>query len=817
MIQKRLFIYLIIGILSLANLGSIPPPVNPTKPIKYNATDLARIMDQVQTGEVRPDEVVVRLLPNMEIDSVEKCAGITPSTTHQTSQIENKIQVIQLKSIPLSIALQTIQDCPGVLYVEPNFKIHSTENIPNDPYFENKQFGLQNINAPKGWDYSIGSSLVTIAILDSGVDLTHPDLAEKIVPGYDFVNKDSIPQDDFGHGTHVAGIAAAVTNNNFGVAGVSWEARIMPLKVLDSTGSGYSSDSAQAIIWAADHGAKVINMSFGTISPSSAMLDAINYAYSMGVTMVAASGNEGINGILFPAKYNHVIAVGATDITNNRGSFSNYGSELDLVAPGVNIYSTIMSGGIGLKTGTSMATPFVSGLAALLAGLSGDSSPDEIELAMINSALDLGATGKDIYYGNGLIQVDGSLIQFLPPLSFSKTNPINSSINESTDRLYSWGISSFASSYEFCIDTNDNGTCDNSWLSTNLDLSKQVSLLSNTTYFWQVRAVNSNGVTYSDSNLWWKLTTKNCSILSSSIYPIGGGVIGLEPQPDCQNGSKYSDGTQVSLNASPTSSKFRFNNWSGDLNGNENSQMIYMNSDQSVTANFEKAIFDDVPFDYSQTLGGVIYNLHPYIQAIWDNGFTNGIWVEKDTGGNITNALYGPENYLNRGMVAKFLLNVVHGRDYGVPTLPTSPRFILDNWSNPDINWAWPWAEELLVEGLTNGCYQDPITTERAYCPTNISSRVEAAKFGLTMKHGSSYLPPEGTGTVFADMLLPILETDPPAHWGIAWAEQSYLEGLLPGCGTDIRSGKPLFCPDDPINRAWSAYLIVKSKDLAIP
>jgi hypothetical protein len=242
-----------------------------------------------------------------------------------------------------------------------------------------------------------------------------------------------------------------------------------------------------------------------------------------------------------------------------------------------------------------------------------------------------------------------------------------------------------------------------------------------------------------------------------------------------------------------------------------------MSAARSVTASFKYAVFEDVPFGYTQTLGGVTYNLYPYIQALWDNGFTNGIWIEKDGGGNITLALYGPEDFLNRGMVAKFLLNVVHGRDYTVPPLPAIPQFTLDIWSSPDINWARPWAEQLLSEGLTNGCWIDPVTLKREFCPTKFTSRVEAAKFGLIMKHGSSYLPPDTKGTVFADMLLPVLETDPPAHWGIAWAEQAYLEGLLPACGTDIPTGKPLFCPDTPINRAWTAYLIVKANNLTLP
>jgi hypothetical protein len=243
-----------------------------------------------------------------------------------------------------------------------------------------------------------------------------------------------------------------------------------------------------------------------------------------------------------------------------------------------------------------------------------------------------------------------------------------------------------------------------------------------------------------------------------------------------------------------------------------------MSEARSVTASFEYAVFDDVPFGYTQTLGEVEYELYPYIQALWDNGFTNGIWIQKDGDGNIITALYGPENLLNRGMAAKFLLNVVHGKDYVVPPLPETPLFNYDDWTNPDIAWSWPWAEELLVEGLTNGCWfekdADGNIINRAYCPTTFSSRAEAAKFGLTMKYGTSYLPPDATGEVFADMLIPDLPALP--HWGIAWAEKAYADGLLPACGFDINKN-PLFCPDDPLNRAWAAYLIVKANNLALP
>jgi len=331
-----------------------------------------------------------------------------------------------------------------------------------------------------------------------------------------------------------------------------------------------------------------------------------------------------------------------------------------------------------------------------------------------------------------------------------------------------------------------------------------------TEYQWYAVASDAS---HSTNSKVWSFTTS--TTLTVDKNGTGSGTVTSNPVGiDCGSTCSYDFpyNTVVTLSAVPATSKDRFSGWSGAGCSGTGTCVVTTTAAKSVTASFEYAVFDDVPFGYTQTLGGVTYNLYPYIQALWDNGFTNGIWIEKDEDGDITYALYGPTNNLNRGMVAKFLLNVVHGRDYTVPPLPSTPQFNLDDWNNPDIAWAWPWAEELLAEALTNGCYIDPDTSARAYCPTNISTRAEAAKFGLTMKYGTTYTPPAATGTVFADMLIPVLPALP--HWGIAWAEQAYADGLLPACGTDITTGKPLYCPDEPINRAWSAYLIVKSNDL---
>jgi subtilisin family serine protease len=205
----------------------------------------------------------------------------------------------------------------------------------------------------------------------------------------------------------VAGIAAASSNNGAGVTGVSWGARIMPVKVLNSAASGTYADTAAGVIWAVDHGAQVINLSLGGADPSSILEDAINYAHSQGVVVVAAAGNGGNNFVLYPARYPNVIAVARTNNADNWDG-SNYGPEVDLAAPGALIYSTIV-GGYDYKSGSSMSTGFVSGLAAILIGIPGNASPDAIEFQMESTALDIEFAGWDEYTGAGLIQMDAAI------------------------------------------------------------------------------------------------------------------------------------------------------------------------------------------------------------------------------------------------------------------------------------------------------------------------------------------------------------------------------------------------------------------------
>ncbi len=327
-------------------------------------------------------------------------------------------------------AQNILLNASGVRWVEPNYVVKPMV-VPNDPLW-GQQYGLTHIQAPQAWDVSTGSASVIVAVVDSGVDLTHPDLAGKLTQGYDFVEGDTVPNDRCGHGTHVAGIIGANTNNALGVAGVNWQVQLMPVKVLGGYCSGSVADVAAGIVWATQHGAKIINLSLGSYSASSLLENATFYAYQHGVAVFAAAGNYGTNAIVYPAVYPWVMAVGATDSLDQRASFSDTGPELDLMAPGVDILSTTPRDDFyyhdvlgtafeyGQLSGTSMATAFASGAAALLASSPLFNSPDAIYQALTSTALDLNTPGRDDETGWGLVQLYDALL-YTPHLTPTPT------------------------------------------------------------------------------------------------------------------------------------------------------------------------------------------------------------------------------------------------------------------------------------------------------------------------------------------------------------------------------------------------------------
>ena len=269
--------------------------------------------------------------------------------------------------IPPGLTPESVPESPIVLTVEADFLVSAMQftSTPTDARF-NEQWAMNIIGVPQAWaELPTSAEEVIVAVIDSGVCLDHPDLVGRLVPGYDFVENDDVPQDEYGHGCGVAGIIASNMNDAFGIAGIAPNAKIMPLRVLDASGLGGYSAISQAIIFAVDNGADIINLSLAGPRFSQVMADAVDYAVQNGVWVIAAAGNSGTDVVYYPAGFESVIAVGSVDPSLTRSSFSNYGSHVQISAPGRDILTTNTAGGHSLNSGTSFAAPMVAGVAVL--------------------------------------------------------------------------------------------------------------------------------------------------------------------------------------------------------------------------------------------------------------------------------------------------------------------------------------------------------------------------------------------------------------------------------------------------------------------
>ncbi|MCK9462679.1 MAG: S8 family peptidase [Proteobacteria bacterium] len=309
----------------------------------------------------RQSELLVRFKKGQDGPAAGAIAKIGAKVIGKISRVDVKRLGLP-KDLPVEAALEQLRKLPVFEFVEPNY-IYRPVWETSDPHWGD-QWALAKIRTAAGWGLETGDAKVVIAILDTGVDLDHPDLVRKIVPGYDFVDGDDQADDVASHGTHCAGIAAASANNGKGIAGICANCSIMPVRVLNADG-GSASDVANGIVWAADHGAKVISLSLGGIFESITQNEAIDYAWSKGAVVVAAAGNLGVSAPHYPGTYPTCIAVGATETDDRRSDYSNYGDWVDVAAPGTFIMSTV-PGGYGMMSGTSMATPHVAGLAGLV-------------------------------------------------------------------------------------------------------------------------------------------------------------------------------------------------------------------------------------------------------------------------------------------------------------------------------------------------------------------------------------------------------------------------------------------------------------------
>ena len=411
LIRRALAATIVVALTSLSAAPAMAVPVS--GPAMPNAV-ATRVAPPLAAPSLKAQIVPRRLVVGLDAKRVARTRataaadslGATVKTNVGTSRF---VTVSVPPSRSASTVARSLAKLPGVRYVQPEHVVHA-EYTPSDPDYPT-QWGLPAIGATSAWDVTMGSPDVVVAVVDTGINSSNPDLAGQVLTadGVNFVDPTYDASDDNGHGTHVAGIIAASMDDGIGGTGLAPGCRLMPVKVLDGTGSGTDAQVAAGIDWAVDHGAKVINMSLGGSGTSAVLDDAAAYAEGNDVTLVAAAGNDGAYETdIYPAAAPGVVAVGATGRDDDIAPFSNWGPYVDVAAPGVGILSTWNDGGMRTESGTSMATPFVSAAIALVRSEFGLSSAQAIA-RLEATAKDLGGAGRDDHYGYGRIDVSMAL------------------------------------------------------------------------------------------------------------------------------------------------------------------------------------------------------------------------------------------------------------------------------------------------------------------------------------------------------------------------------------------------------------------------
>ena len=377
------------------------------------------LLAAVPMGVIGDDETPVRVIvtfkDKVDEDLVKDNGGAIDHKLAYIPAVVAELKPSEIKKLEKSDKVASVEEDAVASIVDDADEAGKPSKPPPTPPAEVTPWGVSQIGANSAWATSKGSG-VKVAVVDTGIDKDHPDLAANIKGGVNFVASrgpvnSNAWDDDNGHGTHCAGIIAGVDNSE-GVIGVAPEASLYAVKVLNKRGSGYYSDIVDGIYWSVDNGMNVISMSLSGTYDSSDLSTACSYARSNGVVVVVAAGNSG-NKLddkpEYPAAYSSVITVAATDSSNLRASWSNYGSEVDLAAPGVYIYSTYKGGGYATMSGTSMACPHVTGTVALVLEDHLSYSPTQVQTILQSTADDLGTSGWDIYYGYGLVDADGAV------------------------------------------------------------------------------------------------------------------------------------------------------------------------------------------------------------------------------------------------------------------------------------------------------------------------------------------------------------------------------------------------------------------------
>jgi thermitase len=369
-------------------------------------------------GQFVPGRVLVQFRPEtLSLPSVDVIAEAGATDTGEIAG--TGVHIVELPAGTDEAAyVRAFQSRPEVEFAELDRIIPPADLIPNDPWYANWEWHLQKIQAPTAWSMNAGSANIVIAILDTGVDGTHEDLASKMVLGWNIYDNNSDTRDVNGHGTLVAGTAAASSNNGIGVASVAWGCSVMPVRISDPTGYAYFSNMASGLTWAADHGARVANLSYGA-TDSSTVASAAQYFQSKGGVVTLAAGNQGT---FDPSPDNpYVLTVSGTDPNDLLYAWSNTGNNIDVAAPG-SAFTTVNGGGYTAASGTSIAAPIVAGVAALLLSASPNLTGDQVQTILKQSADDLGPVGWDTSYGYGrvnaaraLSMVSGGTVITTPP------------------------------------------------------------------------------------------------------------------------------------------------------------------------------------------------------------------------------------------------------------------------------------------------------------------------------------------------------------------------------------------------------------------
>lgn len=362
-----------------------------------------RVMPATDTVEFASGRILVMPhagLPERALARIVKDSGGTGSRRIGQSPL----RIVELPRGLEMQAVATLKRNPHIEFAELDRRV-APAAAPNDPYF-GSSWHLAKINASTAWDSSTGSG-VTVAVLDTGVDAAHPDLSSRIVPGWNFHDNNSNTSDVHGHGSAVAGAAAATMNNAIGVAAIAGQARIMPIRIADANAYAYWSTVAQGLTWAADNGARVANISYVGVAGSSAVQSAAQYMKNKGGLVVVCAGNNNRDEGIAPTTA--MIPVSATDENDLKTSFSSWGGFVAMSAPGINVWTTQRGGTYGQWWGTSIASPVTAGVVALMMARKPTLSAAQVESLLYASAVDLGASGRDPVFGHGRVDAAAAL------------------------------------------------------------------------------------------------------------------------------------------------------------------------------------------------------------------------------------------------------------------------------------------------------------------------------------------------------------------------------------------------------------------------